>query len=107
MVKDNQELHVVNLQELKCTCYKFQIDEFPCAHALAVTKDKKIDLYLYYSAYYTNKALRAVYTPVIYPIPTVQAIPIPNEVKEDIILEPLGRSKPGRRKRRRIKAASK
>ena len=42
----------------------------------------------------------------MHPISKVQTIPIPNEVKKYCALKPIGRSKLGRRKRRRIKVGS-
>ncbi|XP_055815894.1 uncharacterized protein LOC129885586 [Solanum dulcamara] len=50
--------YIVCLERKTCTCGRFQLDEIPCPHAIAVLKSKNItDLHPYYSDYYKPEAL--------------------------------------------------
>ncbi|KAM6553893.1 hypothetical protein CsatB_014655 [Cannabis sativa] len=40
---------VINLKEKTCSCNQFQLDELPCAHALAVIKEMNLNVYNYCS----------------------------------------------------------
>ncbi|XP_062100658.1 uncharacterized protein LOC133806584 [Humulus lupulus] len=59
---------IVNLKERICTCNRFQNDEFPCGHALAVMKEMNIDPYDYCSHYYTTKVWLETYNAIVYPV---------------------------------------
>ncbi|XP_030494883.2 uncharacterized protein LOC115710669 [Cannabis sativa] len=45
----------VDLEKRTCTCNRFQIDEMPCGHAVAVMREMNMDPYTYCSDYYTKK----------------------------------------------------
>ncbi|XP_062113657.1 uncharacterized protein LOC133824703 [Humulus lupulus] len=59
---------IVNLKERTCTCNRFQKDEMPCGHALAVMKEMNIDPYDYCSHYYTTKVWLETYDATVYPV---------------------------------------
>ena len=90
---------------MKCSCNKFQIDEFPCAHVLAVTKENKIDPYQYCSRYYIKEALAATYVKIVHPIPIETTIVIPPEATEFQVLRLVGNRKLGKPKKTRHKVA--
>ncbi|XP_060962137.1 uncharacterized protein LOC133032273 [Cannabis sativa] len=54
-VIDEDRTRIVNLKDKTCTCNRFQKDEMPCNHAVAVMKDLNINTYNYCAHYYTSK----------------------------------------------------
>ncbi|XP_050207758.1 uncharacterized protein LOC126657158 [Mercurialis annua] len=67
-VIDNGEKYTVKMQERKCTCKKFEIDELPCQHALAILNEMNLDPYQYCSKYYTKESMLATYDETVFPI---------------------------------------
>ncbi|XP_062114381.1 uncharacterized protein LOC133825463 [Humulus lupulus] len=96
---------IVNLKDQTCTCNRFQMDEMPCGHALAVLKEMHLDPYVYYSDYYTTKTWLQVYEATVYPVGNQRTWDVPNYVKEIIVLPLDARVKVGRPKKRSIRAA--
>ncbi|XP_049400475.1 uncharacterized protein LOC125864493 [Solanum stenotomum] len=101
-VVDDEKQFVVNLRERSCTCIRFQIDEMPCPHALAVITFKSMDAYQYCSVYYNKDHLLKTYDICTYPVPNESTWDIPREVLEEVVLPPTGKIRPGRPKRLRI-----
>ncbi|WMV51449.1 hypothetical protein MTR67_044834 [Solanum verrucosum] len=101
-VVDDEKQFVVNLRERTCTCIRFQIDEMPCPHALAVITFKSMDAYQYCSVYYNKDHLLKTYDICTYPVPNESTWDIPREVLEEVVLPPTGKIRPGRPKRLRI-----
>ncbi|XP_018634461.1 uncharacterized protein [Nicotiana tomentosiformis] len=101
-VIEDEKQFVVNLGERTCTCIRFQIDEMPCPHALAVVTYKSLDAYEYCSIYYNTDYLLKTYEISVYPVSDESTWDIPTEILEDVVLPPTGRIKPGRPKKLRI-----
>ncbi|XP_019254886.1 PREDICTED: uncharacterized protein LOC109233461 [Nicotiana attenuata] len=101
-VIEDEKQFVVNLGERTCTCIRFQIDEMPCPHALAVVTYKSLDAYEYCSIYYSADYLLKTYEIPVYPVSDESTWDIPREILEDVVLPPTGRIKPGRPKKLRI-----
>ncbi|XP_015159846.1 protein FAR1-RELATED SEQUENCE 4-like [Solanum tuberosum] len=101
-VVDDEKQFVVNLRERTCTCIRFQMDEMPCPHALAVITFKSMDAYQYCSVYYNKDHLLKTYDISTYPVPNESTWDIPREVLEEVVLPPTGKIRPGRPKRLRI-----
>ena len=68
-VYDLNTTFIVKMQERKCTCNRFQIDELPCSHALVILKQMNQDPYRYCSQFYTKQVLLETYKEIVYPIP--------------------------------------
>ena len=100
---DNE--YVVNMESKRCTCNHFQIDEFPCSHALAVVREKHMCAYDFCSYYYTKEAMLSTYQGIIYPIPKQCIWELPTEVEQSIVNPPVGKRKSGRPKKTRIKSS--
>ncbi|XP_062112915.1 uncharacterized protein LOC133824070 [Humulus lupulus] len=96
---------IVNLKEQICTCKRFQNDEMPCGHALAVMKEMNIDPYDYCSHYYTTKVWLETYNATVYPVGKQQHWELPDFFKDIIVLPPFERVKTGRPKKRIIIAS--
>ena len=86
-VIDEDRTRIVNLKEKTCTCNRFQKDEMPCNHAVAVMKDLNINTYNYCAQYYTSKAWLQTYEETVYPVGNVRECELP-EFFEDIIVLP-------------------
>ncbi|XP_049399701.1 uncharacterized protein LOC125863719 [Solanum stenotomum] len=62
--------YIVCLERKNCNCGRFQLDEIPCAHTIAVMKKKNIiDIHPYYSDYYKPAALANTYEVSMVPMP--------------------------------------
>ncbi|XP_060960959.1 uncharacterized protein LOC115723685 [Cannabis sativa] len=79
----------VDLEKRTCTCNRFQIDEMPCGHAVAVMREMNMDPYTYWT---------------VYPIGHQSEWEVPEEVKNITVLPPHERVKSGRPKTLRRKA---
>ena len=77
-VKDGNVKHIVCLQKKACTCGKFQINEFPCAHTMVVLIKYHLTKYTYCSPYSPgNNLLKHMKHPcIIYQIPVCAAFPM-------------------------------
>lgn len=101
-VIDDEKQFEVNLRERTCTCIRFQMDEMPCPHALAVITFKSMDAYQYCSVFYNKDHLLKTYDISTYPVPDESIWDIPREVLEEVVLPSTGKIRPGRPKRLRI-----
>ncbi|PIA32525.1 hypothetical protein AQUCO_04400016v1 [Aquilegia coerulea] len=72
LIKEDKYLvcgeQVVNLEERSCSCYEFQVYNFPCYHAIAVIVHEELDASKYYKHWYTANTYRATYAGNIPPI---------------------------------------
>ncbi|XP_062103320.1 uncharacterized protein LOC133814367 [Humulus lupulus] len=98
-VHDDGKKSIVDLNSRTCTCnrllYKllegFQMDQLPCAHAIAVFKEMNQDPYQYCSLYYTKEAMVATYKESIYPLGNEDTWQIPEHIKAVKIHPPEGK----------------
>ncbi|KAH0675294.1 hypothetical protein KY285_023095 [Solanum tuberosum] len=98
--------YIVCLERKICTCGKFQHDEIPCEHAIAVLKHKNVtDLHLYCSDYYKPDALEKTYEVAMVPMPDKEDWTVPDYVLDEIVLPPRYRRLAGRPRNRRKKNA--
>ena len=84
------------------TCRRFQVDQIPCAHAMAVCNHRRIDQYNYCSNYYIKEFLYACYAHVIRPIGSAEGWDVSEEVRSQIVNPPKPKRGPGRPRVRRI-----
>ncbi|XP_075088347.1 uncharacterized protein LOC142170353 [Nicotiana tabacum] len=60
-VIDGVKRYIVCLESKKCSCGQFQLDELPCAHALAALRHRNETYENYFSLYYTKESLQRTY----------------------------------------------
>ncbi|XP_075080108.1 uncharacterized protein LOC107782214 [Nicotiana tabacum] len=68
-VLDGVKRYIVCLENKKCSCGQFQLDELPCAHALAALRHRNETYENYCSPYYTRKSLLLTYEMPVNPLP--------------------------------------
>ncbi|XP_055961863.1 uncharacterized protein LOC126681856 [Mercurialis annua] len=95
---------IVDLKERNCTCRRFQIDEVPCPHAMAILKELYQDPYKFCSTYYTKETILKAYAETVYPVPDKSLWNVLEEVAQKIVNPPEGRTKSGRPKKQRFKS---
>nr|XP_009803152.1 PREDICTED: uncharacterized protein LOC104248567 [Nicotiana sylvestris] len=61
--------YIVCLESKKCSCGQFQLDELPCAHALAALRHRNETYKNYCSPYYTKESLLHTYEIPVNPLP--------------------------------------
>ncbi|XP_055802155.1 uncharacterized protein LOC129871277 [Solanum dulcamara] len=99
--------YIVCLERKTCNCDRFQLDEIPCPHTIAVLKSKNItDMHLYCSDYYKPEALAITYEFPIVPMPDKKDCSILKEILEEFILPPTYKRMPERPKKGRKKYSS-
>ncbi|PON58068.1 Zinc finger, PMZ-type [Trema orientale] len=95
----------VNLEEKTCSCNRFQMDELPCSHAMAVFAKKHLSSYDYCSKYYKKETMLATYEGTVHPVGNPKEWTIPNSISEIKLKTPKGKRKAGRPKKKRIPSA--
>lgn len=93
---------VVDLQNQRCTCSRWQINSFPCMHAITAIQKFGKQVSNYLDPFYFVDAYRFSYGLSINPIPTLGAPNVPKEFR--IILPPKTRRPRGRPKIQRIRS---
>ncbi|XP_034225433.1 uncharacterized protein LOC117635192 [Prunus dulcis] len=59
---------LVDLTNNSCSCRKFQLEQLPCKHVVAVCRFLKVSVYAKASRYYTRKTWMDAYSDSIYPV---------------------------------------
>ncbi|XP_062103460.1 uncharacterized protein LOC133814529 [Humulus lupulus] len=59
----------VNIHNRTGTCNRFQEDEMPCGHAVAVIEKRNLGVYDYYAKFYKTETLKAMYEENVHPSP--------------------------------------
>ncbi|XP_062085757.1 uncharacterized protein LOC133791865 [Humulus lupulus] len=59
----------VNIHNRTCTCNRFQEDEMPCGHAVAVIAKRNLGVYDYCAKFYKTETLKAMYEENVHPLP--------------------------------------
>ncbi|KAK1399127.1 SWIM-type domain-containing protein [Heracleum sosnowskyi] len=103
-VINGERKNIVDLSARNCTCKRFQMDQIPCAHAIAVFQKSNLDPYDYCSPYYTKETMVPAYKENVYPVGNKDNWQVPENVKSLIVYPPEGRIRVGRPKKRRCKA---
>ncbi|XP_065859865.1 uncharacterized protein [Euphorbia lathyris] len=97
------DTNVVNIDTWNCSCREWQLNGFPCYHAVAVLQHCNRDLCDYCSRYYTTDAYRLAYMEPINPVPTADK-PVNKESSPIQVKPPLLRLLSGPPKQRRIRS---
>ncbi|XP_034217974.1 uncharacterized protein LOC117629560 [Prunus dulcis] len=91
-----------DLTNNSCSCRKFQLEQLPCKHVVAVCRFLKVSVYAKASRYYTQKTWMDAYSDSIYPVQPHGMWDTPKDVRSRVVLPPMARVMPGRRKKLRI-----
>ncbi|XP_009776402.1 uncharacterized protein [Nicotiana sylvestris] len=91
-----QRRNIVCMQKRECPCKRFQVDEIPCPHAMAVLDYTHIEASKYCSAYYTKEYFKKTYEVSVNPLPDETTWDLPTEVLDNVVLPPIVKGKPGR-----------
>ncbi|XP_020410730.1 uncharacterized protein LOC109946660 [Prunus persica] len=59
---------LLHLANNNCSCRKFQLEQLPCKHIVAVSHFLKLNVYSKTYGYYTRKTWLDAYTDTIYPV---------------------------------------
>ncbi|XP_062113173.1 uncharacterized protein LOC133824312 [Humulus lupulus] len=105
-IYDEETPYIVNMEKKTCTCRRFEYDEMPCSHAMAIIIKQKLNCYDYVSYYYTNEAYIATYEDFIMPLGDQHSWELPAELTQHEVLPPLTKRPAGRPKQTRYRAFS-
>ncbi|KAL5580372.1 hypothetical protein UlMin_012814 [Ulmus minor] len=81
-VVDGDRNYCVDMALWTCTCRKFQLDQLPCDHVLAVVQKTPYEAYDLCSLYYTREFWHETYRGVISPIPHISSWSIPQQISD-------------------------
>ncbi|XP_055802730.1 uncharacterized protein LOC129871843 [Solanum dulcamara] len=99
--------YIVCLERKTCHCGRFQLDELPCPHTIAVLKSKNItNMHPYCSDYYKPEALTNTYELPMILMPDKKDWSVLNYFLEEIVLPPRYKRILGRPKKERKKYSS-
>ncbi|CAL9018428.1 unnamed protein product, partial [Prunus brigantina] len=92
----------VHLTNNTCSCRKFQLEQLPCKHVVAVCRFLKLNIYSMASRYYTRNTWLDAYSDTIYLVQPQELWVIPEDVQSRVVRPPNAKVMPGRRKKLRI-----
>ncbi|XP_070014667.1 uncharacterized protein [Nicotiana sylvestris] len=84
-VLDGVKRYIVCLENKKCSCGQFQLDELPCAHALAALRHRNETYENYCSPYYTRKSLLLTYEMPVNPLPDEGKWEVPQHILDGVV----------------------
>ncbi|XP_070004798.1 uncharacterized protein [Nicotiana sylvestris] len=90
------ERFIVCLQNKRCSCGQFHLDELPCPHALAALRHRDESYENYYYPYYMRESLLKTYETPVDPLPDESKWNVPQHVAEEVVKPPTGKRQPGR-----------
>ncbi|XP_075107001.1 uncharacterized protein LOC107816847 [Nicotiana tabacum] len=96
---DGVKCFIVCLQNKRCSCGQFQLDEFSCPHALAALRHMNKSYENYCSAYYTKERLLQTYKIPIDPLPDKSKWNVPQHIAEEVVMPPTKKRQSGRPKK--------
>ncbi|XP_020424436.1 uncharacterized protein LOC109950301 [Prunus persica] len=94
---------MVDLEQRTCSCRLWQIDGFPCTHAVAAILAKRDSVYDYVECYYKTDFFRKAYESPIFPIPDIGKGLGSNGSAAGVVLPPITKRPAGRPPTKRIK----
>ncbi|XP_070014772.1 uncharacterized protein [Nicotiana sylvestris] len=101
---DGVRRYIVCLENKKCSCGQFQLDELPCPHVFAVLRHKDESFEKYCSPYYTRVNLLRTYEIPVNLLPDESKWNVPQHITEEVVNPPKGEKRqPGRPQKERYK----
>ncbi|XP_021829946.1 uncharacterized protein LOC110770169 [Prunus avium] len=101
-VVDGDMDDLVHLMNNSCSCSKLQLEQLPSKHVVIVCRFLKLNVYSKASQYYTRNTWLDVYSHSIYSVQPQGMWVIPEDVRIRVVLPPMAKVMPGRRKKLRI-----
>ncbi|XP_070003294.1 uncharacterized protein [Nicotiana sylvestris] len=89
-VIDGVRRYIVCLENKKCSCGQFQLDELPCPHALAALRQRDESFEEYCSPYYTRANLLRTYEIPVNPMSDESKWNVPQHITEEVVNPPKG-----------------
>ncbi|XP_010534650.1 PREDICTED: protein FAR1-RELATED SEQUENCE 4-like [Tarenaya hassleriana] len=88
---DKGRRHLVNLGERTCGCKMFDVDRYPCSHAIAVAHmiGKGDMIYELCSEYYRRDTWHMAYQETVYPFPDCCDWKLPSSIADVVVLPPI------------------
>jgi hypothetical protein len=93
----------VNLNENFCSCRRWQIHSFPCAHALIAMQKAGEPIYMYIEPYYFSDYFKKSYEVAISPIPSIERDYYESSTGSSI-QPPVTKKQAGRPRKKRIRS---
>ncbi|XP_021834449.1 uncharacterized protein LOC110774214 [Prunus avium] len=93
---------LVHMTNNSCSCRKFQLDQLPCKHVVAVFRFLNQNVHSKASRYYSQNTWLDAYSDSIYLVQPQRMWVIPEDVQSQVVLPPMAKVMPGRRKKLRI-----
>ncbi|XP_075074845.1 uncharacterized protein LOC107812810 [Nicotiana tabacum] len=101
---DGVKRYIVSLENKKCSCGQFQLEELPCAHALAALRHRNETYENYCSPYYTRESPLRTYEIPVNPLPDESKWNVPQHILDELVNPPMGdKRQPGRPQKERYK----
>ncbi|XP_062075336.1 uncharacterized protein LOC133779381 [Humulus lupulus] len=94
---------IVNIHNRICTCNRFQEDEMPCGHAVAVIAKRNLEVYDYCAKFYKTETLKELYLENVHPLPHKDEWNLPQHL-DIVVLPPTATIPTGRPRKKRIRA---
>ncbi|XP_060966965.1 uncharacterized protein LOC115720511 [Cannabis sativa] len=104
-VNELKSSYIVDIQKKTCTCQRFQYDEMPCSHAMAVISKRHFKCYNFCSYFYTKQAFLATYEETVFPIGDRDSWELPDHIRQIEVLPPKHKRPAGRPRKQRYKTA--
>ncbi|XP_075098811.1 uncharacterized protein LOC107808851 [Nicotiana tabacum] len=100
---DGVKRFIVCLQNKRCSCGQFQLDELPCPHDLAALRHRNKSYENYCSPYYTRESFLQTYEIPVDPLPDESKWNVPQHIAEEVVMPPTGKLQPARPQKQRYK----
>ncbi|XP_070022495.1 uncharacterized protein [Nicotiana sylvestris] len=97
IVIDGVKRYIACLENKRCSFGQFQLDELPCAHALAALRHMSESYENYCSPFYTRESLLCTYEIPINPLPDESKWNVPQHISEEVVNLPTGGKKAARK----------
>ncbi|XP_062080024.1 uncharacterized protein LOC133784765 [Humulus lupulus] len=103
-VRDQKGINfTVNIHNRTCTYNRFQEDEIPCGHAVAVIAKRNLSVYDYCAKFYRTEMLKALYQENVHPLPHKDEWNLPQDL-DITVLPPNAIIPTGRPRKKRIRS---
>ncbi|XP_019261541.1 PREDICTED: uncharacterized protein LOC109239429 [Nicotiana attenuata] len=102
-VIDGVKVFIVCLQNKRCSCGQFQLNELPCPHALAASRHSNESYENHCSPYYMRESLLQTYEIPVDPLPDESKWNVPQHIAEEVVMSPTGKRQSERPQKQRYK----
>ncbi|KAH0707745.1 hypothetical protein KY285_010935 [Solanum tuberosum] len=87
-VVDGPKKYIINLNTKMCSCGRFQNDELPCGHGMAVLRYRRLHETKFWSPFYSLKNFQDAYVIPVEPIHCESTWDIPSYISETKLMPP-------------------